>query len=808
MMRRRHDLIAIAFLIAIVTIFFAREVFTDATLVTFRLVNLFPWLATATQKDLDQPSITSDSALSYYPRRVFATEMIRQGKMPFWNPYQFCGTPFFANFQSAVLYPVNLGIYWLSPQTQMDVFLWIHFLIAAVFGFLLARQLGLSRGAAIVVSASYTFCGFMVTRFGQPTLVSTASWLPAVIYFAERLIEAPSFRRAGGLAIVLSFCILAGFPQVVLFVVYSLIVYVLLRVGLARGQARRGVTLAFVGIAAATACFVCAFQLLPTYELSGFSYRRVLPYSMILSSAQHPLVALKYFVPDVLGDPLETSVISKALLRVEEGPKFAQNYVSTTGYVGILPIALSLLAFTKPNRKLLPFIVLAALSLLVVFGSPLLHLFYKILPGFNFSRVDRVVVVFMFSASLLAGYGFDRARAPGGRSALVACGAGLAVFAVALALWLRLSGLALILKEAGASSALPSYITYASGKLIWFVLLACASAAILILAGLKRLSPRVLFMAAIAVLLADLISNGVKFKVSQPAGQILPSNALVDSLSAEGGQWRIAKYRNDVVPANLPTLVGIDDVHGYDALNVRYYLEMLGALDSSLIDVSNAALRRRIGPITSEAALSSPLLDLLNAKYVLTTVRPSSVGRRQVTRLVNEDFLPRAFLVGRANFFPDYGRMLEYMKQDRFDPRSEVLLTGSAPGGAQTIASDLGPASADPGPGQEPGEARIVKYDATGPVIEVNARTGCYLVVSDTFYPGWLAVVDGKVAPLLRADYAFRAVSLEAGSHTVRMVYRSSYFRIGLLFTIAGIALIALMLSSRTAGATRSGGPN
>jgi hypothetical protein len=140
----RKDLLAVVFLALLITIFFAREIFTDQTLVTFRLTNVFPWLAEASPSDLEQPSVTSDCTFSYYPRRVFATEMIRQGQIPYWNPYQFCGTPFLATFQTMVFYPVNLVLYGLDPPTQMDLFLYVHFLIAAVFSYLFARQLGLS----------------------------------------------------------------------------------------------------------------------------------------------------------------------------------------------------------------------------------------------------------------------------------------------------------------------------------------------------------------------------------------------------------------------------------------------------------------------------------------------------------------------------------------------------------------------------------------------------------------------------------------------------------------------------------------
>ena len=800
MTKPREDRLAIAFLLILLTVFFAKEIFTGATLVTYRLTNVFPWLSEATREDLDKPSVTSDCTFSYYPRRVFATEMISQGKIPFWNPHQFCGTPFLANFQSGVFYPVNLAIYWMKPTTQMDVFLWVHFIVAAVFGYLLGRKLKLSVGASLVTSLTFTFCGFMVTRYGQPTLVSTASWLPAIIYFGEHLVEAPSLRRSGLLGLAFSLCVLAGFPQLVLFAFYTGFLYVVLRVMTAGSLApRRKVhTLALAAAAVVVACLVCAFQLLPTYELSTFSYRRVLPYNMVLSSAHHGFAALKYLIPDILGDPLEMSAIAKTVTSTGHGPAFGQNYVSTTGYIGILPFLLAIVALTRPRRPLIPFAVLSGLALLTVFGTPLLRVFYAVLPGFNFSRIDRVVVIFMLGFSVLAGYGFDLARASNGKGRLLGCGAGFMVIAAILALWLRDSGLAAILRHAGAGTSMPEYLSYASGKIVWFIVLAAAGGTLLVLKGLKWLSGRTFFLLALAIILADLLPNAVKFKVSQPADRVLPVSSFVDELVQDRGTWRLAKYGPDILPANTATIIGLDDIHGYDALNIRHYIEVLGAMDTSMTSVSTAALRRRIGPISNQDALASPILDLLNVKYVLTEVwggadRPKSMAFR------NEDYLPRAFLVGVEHLFATYEEMLSYMKTAEFDPWREVLLVGGEPA-AGIQKSGLGETA--------PGSAEIVGADESSLTISVRAHDKGYLVVSDVFYPGWRASVDGLETALVRADYAFRAVPVEPGSHTVKMTYKSFYFTLGLLFSAAGLALLAVMISSRHGEVSAGGGQN
>ena len=814
MTERRKDVLAIGFLIVLITVFFSMELLTDRTLVTFRLAASFPWRADATAEQLAEPSVTSDCTFSYLPRRVFATRMMRRGEIPLWNPHQFCGTPFLANYQSGVFYPVNLALYPVDPYQQMDLYLYIHFIIAAVFTYLLAKRLGISRGGALVSAVAFTFSGFMATRYGQPTFVSTAAWLPALIYFGEGLVQKASLRRAGLLAAAVAMCILAGFPQLVFLAVYSLVVYMLIRVFLMKGAGsrKRVIVFSLVALSLVVALLISTFQLLPTYELSTYSYRKALPYEMILSSAHHRLAALKYFIPDILGNPLDTEigVVSKGLEKTDTPYGFNQNYVSTTGYVGILTLILALMALARPRRKMAPFIALGGLALLTVFGTPLLRVFYSLLPGFKFSRIDRIIVVYMMSVSVLAGFGFDLGSGlrvhkdkgsglgmhrdegsgsgkPSGRDGLnLLVAACFAVFAVLLGLWLRNSGAEVIVRAARNYVALDVFRPYAASKVAAFMLISILCAVFLMLASLRPMSRRVFMVVALCLLVIDLLPFAARFKVSQPAGEVLPHSTFVDELPAKAGRSRIVKFAADVLPASTPTLLEIDDVHGYNALNVNHYIEVLGAIDPSVIATENAALRRRIGPLSSREALQSPLLDMLNAAHILTAMRIEGVA--QPVRLTNDGVLPRAYLVGGARFFGTYDEVLDYMKAGEFDPRREILLVGQS-GAAPDSAVDIGRVS-------------MAAYEPQEIVMGVQADRDCYVFISDTYYPGWKATVDGEEAPVLRANYAFRALAVSEGKHEVRMVYEPAPFRIGIILSIAGLVLLVLLLVSRSAAAS------
>jgi uncharacterized membrane protein YfhO len=90
---------------------------------------------------------------------------------------------------------------------------------------------------------------------------------------------------------------------------------------------------------------------------------------------------------------------------------------------------------------------------------------------------------------------------------------------------------------------------------------------------------------------------------------------------------------------------------------------------------------------------------------------------------------------------------------------------------------------------------RWIRDDADEVVLSTESTSPAYLVLADTFYPGWQAAVDGAPAPIFPADVGFRAVAVPAGTHTVRFVYRPRSVGAGLL--VAGVAVAAAVLMIR-----------
>jgi hypothetical protein len=233
---------------------------------------------------------------------------------------------------------------------------------------------------------------------------------------------------------------------------------------------------------------------------------------------------------------------------------------------------------------------------------------------------------------------------------------------------------------------------------------------------------------------------------------------------------------------NVAMLSGLSEPTGYDTLTPRRLEAIAGPIGAA----------RTLGllgtePLIASAVFASPALDLMAVRYLL--VPPGATpGERfplvydgpdaRVFR--NDAAAPRAMLVPRGRCVDD-AEAIRAIRERRLEFRREVLL---AP-----------PCEASPLAGTLPMDARVTIREARAVriVVDVVTASAAYLVLADTWFPGWEATVDDAPAPILRANHAFRAVRLDRGAHVVRFDYRPWSFRVGLIASAVGAVGIAVL---------------
>lgn len=707
--------------------------------------------------------VHGDFTNQFYPFRYFAAMEWRAGRVPLWNPYVFAGHPFLADVQTAVFYPVSLanalgGAAFGFPLEALELEMAAHYPLAALFTYLLARQLVGSRLGATVAAVAFTFSGFLTSYPAlQLPMLETAVWLPLILLFAELGATRRAAPHRWHVAAGLSFgiCILAGHPQTALFVAYTSLAYLAYRTLSVRRDWRPVV--AGAGVFLATGFGLAAVQVLPTLELFGLSTRVSLPYE----AAAHG-----YDRRALLGILLPTWRGERAL------------------YVGVAPLLLAALAVVwailsrsgsgseqkggavavERQRGVVLFLAaLAALSVVLSLGGKgyLFRLFYLLAPGFALFRdQERIIYLFALSASLLAGFGasylFHLPTRGKGRARIIWWGlaAGLLVgVAGSVALLYLGRRLRPVLDPSGA--LVPA---------VWFLLaFLLASGAVLYLRRLTN-SRRLVGLCLLGVIVADVFAVNLD-------GNLAPGNpdpgpryaTIVAALRTTPEEYRVRGENDEAFPSNYAAVWRVPTISGDTPFALRRTDEFLRAHD--------AEWRR---------------WQVLNVKYFVSRGAPFEgielaleSGDLKVYRMIYS--LPRAWAVRDVQVAEGPADALRRVLAPAYHPGDTVILEEP---------TAIGPFVK----GQRP-DVRIAAYSPQRVEIEARADGNAMLVLADAYYPGWQALLDGTPVKLHRANFVARAVELPSGEHRVEFVYEPLPFKIGaVLSALTAVAAMAGLL--------------
>ncbi|MBM4430207.1 MAG: YfhO family protein, partial [Chloroflexi bacterium] len=790
-------------LLAPLLVFFWPVVFGGKTLLP--LDNLFawqPWQGFRAQFGVEVPhnELLSDLILQNYVWKHFVVEALRSKEIPLWNPYILAGQPFLAAGQHSALYPLSLVFYVLPLAKAYGFFTVLQLFLAGVFMYTYARTIRLECFGGLVAAITYMFSGFMVVSVVHPMIIAAASWLPLLLAIVERLVRTQEEQEPGlrpppvsyipwialG-AIALGLMFLAGHVEIAYYVILVTALYAAYRIGIYWWKVRSGVQGAKLALAVSLLIVLgvalAAIQVLPLYELVRENFRQEsATYQQVIGWAYPWRRLIAFLVPDFFGNPAHHSYVDvfsrqmvTALCDAQGDPIQTiywdvKNYVEGGSYVGILPLLLAGIAVWKSrNRYVWLFLALALVSLCFVFGTPLYAVLYYLLPGIKqLHSPFRWIFPYTLSLSVLAGCGASwlasqtseaKARSVrwfGGLALLLSL-LGLAALGISLRYPQAMTGLAqrAVLSLAMATEAFADGRAFYSYQfrnfLLFFLALSGAGLALLLSSARPRLGGVPVWQwLALAVLVAELFAIGRHFNPAADPAILDFEPPVVAFLRQDEDLWRLTTFDptgDKPLNANAGMIFDLADVRGYDSIIARQYVEYM-----QLIEPQGELLYNRIAPLSRTSSLDSPLLDLLNVKYVLTTQEIDSPGYtlvydQELRVYRNDDYLPRAFVVPNAQVVADGAARREVLSQ--FDPRQTVVLE-------QAPRPDV---SAPPGGTWQP--ASIARYDLSEVVVEVNLAQGGYLVLADNFFPGWKAYdtqpgQSEQELPLYRANGTFR----------------------------------------------------
>jgi hypothetical protein len=724
------------------------------------------------QNDPRVDPVASSWALE--PWAVFEHRELADGQIPLWNPANGAGAPFAANMQSAVFDPLLLAYRIHTSPLVLDLTLLVCLLLTALAAYAFARVVGISPIAATVVGIVYGLSGWFF-RYSNNWWFRAYLYLPLLLICVEWVLRSRRWWPVAVLALASAAAVLVGMPELTFITAVAVGVYIAIRLFTGPRIWTRPLALARFAAAGVIGAALAAPALLPFAEY--------LPRSFNVHS-----VGLGTVVPVTLS-PTE---LANWLM-----PKFSATsitaYAGTANWVGAGAVVLLLAAVISREsmRRYLGWPVLAfgVVAAAQVYGGILVNWtrFIPLWSVTNWSYFSTPVMA--FAIAFLAGIGvqalMDRALHPVG-------------FAVALGV------LAVFLIVCALVTNRPLPLGHDVAVLGGWPLAACV--AVLTVTAILLLGSRaaVVVVALVAIELLLLVPRGTHDLRTYP----YPARNWTAVLVAKTAQDRSRVFSSDgLLYPETATVYGLQDPRLLDALYVERYWRYLKAF------VARRLLDRFTGIDSNAAAqvAGNPMFDLLGVRYlvydVLRASGPPGSARDQFRQIwksergnvyENTHADPRAFVVHDIRNAAGENAAFEKMQKGahrfadgtydvQFDPMQSAVVEGPALDLQQVHSCPTASGDAVP---------RIVSYEPGNVAIRVRAHCAGLLVLTDSYYPGWKATVNGKDVRIHATDGAFRGVVIPQGASTVVFRYEPASFHDGVVLTILGsIGVLALAAS-------------
>lgn len=725
------------------------------------------------------------AGLQFIPWRAYGFALLEQGIFPFWNPLNGMGTPLFANYQTAFLYPLSWILYPFYRVGGVPALAWgftllvpVHLGLAGVGIALLLKEFGINGRGQLVGGLAFGLCGYFVARASFFSMIWAGAWLPWLIWAVERLIRSENLSRSWMMTVVLALIganqLLAGHAQLSWYSLVFAIFWIIFRVANTSSQRTKITQMCFLASGIVLAVLLASIQLFPTYEYLVQSQRSsAVDYEYAVNYSLWPWRLLGFFLPDLFGNPGTGNYWGFGA------------YWEDALYIGFMPILLALrtigVFFQKSyvlngnsgKQRTVGFLwVIVVISIVLSLGknTPVFPWLYRNIPTFDmFQAPTRWMFLAVFSLSLLAGFGahnWERPRGKARRRLKMLAVAGVAVGVGALA-----GGMLLPQIE---KTFVQSFVLMAG--------LLFSSSMVGLLSPSREISRKhtIWNVFASGLILLDLWIAGVSlnpfinmryfedptpaFTVGIPKTRIYIPPSVERSLKFEkylsfrdfneNTNWEEMK----LLPLpNMNLLSGIAMVNNFDPLVTNHFEEWMERLDD--LPPNEAELQlKKIG-----VGVIIQLDDQHSLNWRVQEIEPEAIiGWKNCQRIVTESEETLNLMLLQAPKVSLNGECIIVEAEESCDIPSE--------------------------PSETPARVNLLRDEVNLLEVMVSTNSAGWVRIADSWYPGWRATIDGNRATVERVDYLFKGVCVPAGNHIVTLRYQPTGFPI-----VFGISLSALL---------------
>jgi len=722
------------------------------------------------------PTTPYDTIHQFLPWFHFDKESLKDFSLPLWNPYQGSGVPHIANMQSAFFYPLNIFVYLFNWKWGLLLLYFFKFFLVGLFSYLYLSEIGIDYRAAIIASIGAMYSGFMYMFEFQMTGAAFCFFLGLLAI--EFIIKSPD-KFKGYLLLIIAFVVtvFTGHPEILFFMVFVLGLYFMIRLLYTYGLSRNTyVIIIRVGLFLLAGVAISAIQILPFLEYLHAST----VYLFRAGIKETSFYSLFMLLPAI------GNFFAKGMATINTS---SVNWINAgLNYIGVVLFICGIAGITNlfRNRFIRVYAVLLITSLLIPFNVPILHNIFARIPGFDIAEKGHLLIfsgyLLILSAAVYINAIIKERLKPKTINISV-------YFAVLIVFILYLT--------AGKTYTINTLLVYIT---LVFILI---TVVVLKVKNKNYMSVILGFVVLLPTMLFLLYAR----KPVKPA-YFFPSNTIINTIKRYNPPFRVLPIMRDGLKAwepDINTFYDIEDPRNYDTMGIKWYDKFAGDLLTYPEVLNFLNVKFIIAPEITYSSVDykhtgvevpEPVIrqgnniSIYRNRYSFDIDMPVNqfqpvVSANGFTLYENTHAFNRAFMVynykvadTRKKAFKLVKRYASQLSETAIILKKDTKYTSFIPDNTITTSGNT---------------VLFEKYTPNYIKLHVNTYSAGLLVISNTYFPGWHAYIDGRKTKVLKTDYAFQGVFLTKGTHEVELRYMPWSFVVGLILSIIGIAAVPLI---------------